>query len=61
MSERSRLTIAVVVTSLLLVAVSIVGITLHTDRPAPAASPPISSATQPGHPTSTTNWHEEHD
>ena len=61
MSERIRITIAVAVTILLLVAVSAAGIALHTGSPAATVSAPVPLTTHAAHPTSTPNWHEEHD
>jgi hypothetical protein len=61
MSERIRLTIAVAMTILLLAAVSAAGIALHTASPAAPATAPVPLTTQVVHPTSTPNWHEEHD
>ena len=61
MSERIRLTVAVAMTILLLVAVSAAGIALHTGSPAAIARVPAPLVTQAAHPTLTPSWHEEHD
>ena len=61
MSERIRLTIAVAMTVLLLAAVSVAGIVLHTGSSPTTARAPVPLTTQAAHPTSISNWHEEHD
>lgn len=61
MSERTRLTIAVAMTILLLAAVSAAGIAFNTGSWATTASAPTPLTTQAAQPTSTPNWHEEHD
>jgi hypothetical protein len=61
MSERIRLTIAVAMTILLLLAVSAAGLALHTGPSTATVRGPIALTTQAAHPTSTPYWHEEHD
>jgi hypothetical protein len=61
MSERIRLTVASAVTALLLAAVSIAGIAVHTGSPAPATSAAVSLTTQATQVTPTPNRHAEQD
>lgn len=63
MSERTRLTTATLVTSLLLAAITVAGIALHVSSPPPAAqlqaaatAPAGASAALP-----TPTWHDDHD
>lgn len=60
MSERTRLTIAVLMTTILLAAASIAGIALHSGS-TPAAGTPVPLTSQTAHPTSTHDWHEPQD
>lgn len=61
MPERTRLTIAGAATTLLLAAVSVAGVALHTGPPAPTARAPVALTTPVAHTAPTPGWHEEHD
>lgn len=61
MSERTRLTLAVALTTLLLAAVGVAGIVLHTGSTAPTARAPVPITTQAAHAAPTPSWDAEHD
>jgi hypothetical protein len=61
MSERTRLTLAVVVTCLLLAAVGVAGVLVQTGTSAPTAHASIPLASHSAHTAPTSNWREDHD
>ena len=61
MTERTRLTLAVVVTCLLLAAVGVAGVLVQSQTAAPTAHASLPVTPQAAQTAPTSTWHGEHD